>query len=166
MQKDRKSLCSLTSIAQLLIDHRKCILLANFLQDAVFFPATPAYQQQQSAYWSNQQAETRPACRILPHSNREVSITYLVTATFKCRFAIKGGGHAAFSGGSSIEGGVTIDLQRLNTTQVSTDRTTTAVGTGNRWIDIYQYLTPKSLSVVGGRVSDIGVSGLTLGGES
>ncbi|KAI4189499.1 MAG: hypothetical protein LQ348_003782 [Seirophora lacunosa] len=141
-----------------------CVLLANFLQNATFFPASPAYQQQQSAYWSTQQAETHPACRFLPSSAREVAIIYLVAATFKCKFAVKGGGHASFAGASSIEEGVTLDLQRLNTTQVNSEGTITQVGSGNRWINVYQYLTPKNLSVVGGRVSDIGVSGLTLGG--
>lgn len=40
----------------------------------------------------------------------------------------------------------------------------TRVGTGNTWIDVYDYLTPKNLSVVGGRVAAIGTGGLTLGG--
>ncbi|KAL8906887.1 MAG: hypothetical protein Q9207_001742 [Kuettlingeria erythrocarpa] len=122
------------------------------------------FQQQQSNYWSNQQAETQPTCHVLPRSAKEVAVAYLVTATFGCKFAVKGGGHASFGGASSIEDGITIDLQKLNTILVSADNTVTQVGAGNRWIDVYQYLTPKNLSVVGGRVSDIGVSGLTLGG--
>lgn len=127
-------------------------------------PTSLEFQQQQSNYWSNQQAETQPACRVLPRSAKEVAVAYLVTATFGCIFAVKGGGHASFGGASSIQDGITIDLQKLNITLVNSDNTVTQVGTGNRWIDVYQYLTPKNLSVVGGRVSDIGVSGLTLGG--
>lgn len=126
------------------------------MRNATFLPTNPEFQQQQASYWSNQQAETQPACRILPRSAKEVAVTYMVIVTFGCRFAVKGGGHASFGGASSIEDGITIDLQRLNTTLVNADNTVIQVGTGNRWIDVYQYLTPKNLSVVGGRVSDIG----------
>lgn len=134
------------------------------LRDDVFRSATPAFQQQQASYWSKQQAETQPACRVLPKSAKEVAAAYLIAAVFHCNFAVKGGGHAAFAGASSIHQGITIDLQNLNSTNVNSNRNVTQVGAGNRWIDVYQYLTPKHLAVVGGRVSDIGVSGLTLGG--
>ena len=121
--------------------------------------------QQQAGYWSLRQAETHPACRAAPKSAKEVAIAYLAAATFRCNFAVKGGGHAAFAGASSINNGLTIDLENLNTMTVNSDKNVTAIGTGNRWIDVYEYLTPQNLSVVGGRVSDIGVSGLTLGGK-
>lgn len=78
---------------------------------------------------------------------------------------MKGGGHAAFWGASSINGGITIDLQNLKTIDANIENTITRIGAGNRWINVYEYLTPKNLSVVGGRVSDIGVTGLTLGGH-
>ncbi|KAL8704947.1 MAG: hypothetical protein Q9225_008056, partial [Loekoesia sp. 1 TL-2023] len=141
-----------------------CTLLGALLRDVVFLPATAEYKQQQSSYWSNQQVETQPICRVLPNSAKEVAIVYLVTATFNCKFAVKGGGHAAFSGSSSIQTGITIDLQNLNSISVDAEKTITQIGAGNRWINVYEYLTPKNLSVIGGRVSDIGVSGLTLGG--
>lgn len=48
---------------------------------------------------------------------------------------------------------------------MSQDRATTQVGTGNRWEDVYAKLDPMKLAVIGGRNGDIGVGGLTLGGE-
>lgn len=48
--------------------------------------------------------------------------------------------------------------------KLSEDKTTLSVETGRVWSEVYEYLTPKNVSVVGGRVSDIGVGGLTLGG--
>lgn len=69
-----------------------------------------------------------------------------------------------FSGASNIDGGLTIDLLKLNQVTVSADQTQTSVGSGNRWIDVYSALDLKGLSVIGGRVADIGVGGLTLGG--
>jgi hypothetical protein len=37
------------------------------------------------------------------------------------------------------------------------------VGSGNRWKDVYTYLDQYAVTVVGGRVFDVGVGGLTLG---
>ena len=68
-------------------------------------------------------------------------------------------------GASNIQGGITIDLINLNSLSVSADKTTTYVGTGNHWRDVYSYLDPQNLAVIGGRNGDIGVGGLTLGGQ-
>ena len=38
------------------------------------------------------------------------------------------------------------------------------VGAGLVWDDVYSSLSPLNLTVVGGRVSGIGVAGLSLGG--
>jgi FAD/FMN-containing dehydrogenase len=93
-----------------------------------------------------------------------VAAALLVLELEACPFAVKSGGHAAFAGGSNIAGGVTIDLANLNGILVSSDQTQTSVGPGNRWSDVYSHLDPLGLSVIGGRVADIGVGGLTLGG--
>jgi FAD/FMN-containing dehydrogenase len=81
-----------------------------------------------------------------------------------CQFAVKSGGHGAFVGASNINGGVTIDLLNMNQISISADGTQTSYGTGNRWIDVYNKVESQGLAVVGGRVADIGVGGLTLGG--
>ena len=78
---------------------------------------------------------------------------------------MKSGGHAAFAGASNIQDGVTIDLNDLRQVEVIQDESVTKVGAGNRWLDVYSRLDPMGLSVVGGRVADIGVGGLILGGE-
>jgi FAD/FMN-containing dehydrogenase len=71
----------------------------------------------------------------------------------QCPFAVKSGGHAAFPGASSIEGGITVDLADMKERKLSDDGKTVAIGPGNRWLDVYDYLTPYNLAVVGGRVS-------------
>jgi FAD/FMN-containing dehydrogenase len=94
----------------------------------------------------------------------DVSIGLLSLRVANCRFAVKSGGHGPFYGASNINGGVTIDLLNMNQISVSADKTQTLIEPGNRWVDVYSYLQPKGLTVIGGRVSDIGVGGLTLGG--
>lgn len=78
-------------------------------------------------------------------------------------FAVKGGGHATNPGFSSTPG-VHISMTRFNSIVISTDQQTVEIGAGLTWTDVYAYLVPKGLNVVGGRQGDVGVAGLTLGG--
>lgn len=88
----------------------------------------------------------------------------LLAELFSCPFAVKSGGHAAFSGASNIQSGLSIDLGALNSITLSKDQTIASAGAGNVWVDVYDYLEPYGLSVIGGRVSTIGLGGLTTGG--
>jgi FAD/FMN-containing dehydrogenase len=78
-------------------------------------------------------------------------------------FAVKGGGHSANPGFSSTPG-VQIALSRLNSTTVNANDGTVEIGPGLTWDQVYETLGPIGVNVVGGRVTGIGVSGLTLGG--
>jgi FAD/FMN-containing dehydrogenase len=78
-------------------------------------------------------------------------------------FAVKSGGHATNPGFSSTPG-VHISMTRFNDIVISKDTQTVEIGAGLTWTDVYTYLVPKGLGVVGGRVNDVGVAGLTLGG--
>jgi len=110
------------------------------------------YKNFTSGYWSAQQVAVKPQCVFKPDKSLDVSIALLIARLTKCPFAIRGGGHGAFSGSSSIEGGVTISLESLKRIDTSPDKTTVSVGPGNRWVDVYQALEPQQLGVVGGRV--------------
>lgn len=44
-------------------------------------------------------------------------------------------------------------MVNLNQKKLSTDKKTFTVGPGNRWKEVYDYLTPYNLAIVGGRVS-------------
>jgi FAD/FMN-containing dehydrogenase len=111
-----------------------------------------------------QQRETFPSCRVVPISTEEVAKAVQVLVSHSCLFSIKSGGHSGISGASNIETGVTIDLSSLNHIEISDDKTIVLVGPGARWGEVYTQLALKDLAVVGGRVSDVGVGGLVLGG--
>ena len=110
---------------------------------------------------------------VKPQSTKDVSTAVFVLSLLsqatnfssECQFAIRSGGHTSWPGAANIQGGVTIDLARLNAVDVSIDRNSTGIGPGNRWIDVYTKLDALGLSVPGGRVADVGVGGLTTGGE-
>jgi FAD/FMN-containing dehydrogenase len=112
-----------------------------------------AYETFTNSYWSVQQATLGPYCIFKPASAAAVSISVLVARLTQCPFAVKSGGHAAFGGASSIEGGITIALEKLNQVTLSSDKKTAAIGPGNTWYDVYTQLESQNLTVIGGRVS-------------
>lgn len=141
-----------------------CASLKLLYGNAVLKEGSPAYESFTDAYWSVQQASVDPYCVFKPVSADQVSIAVLISRLSQCPFAVKSGGHAAFAGASSIEGGITIALEQIDDITLSKDKKTVAVGPGNKWFDVYTTLQPAGLAVIGGRVSGIGVGGLTLGG--
>jgi hypothetical protein len=76
----------------------------------------------------------------------------LLSRLTQCPFAVKGGGHAAFGGASSIDGGITVSMENFKKVVVSDDKTTADIGPGNTWVDVYTELEKSGVGVVGGRV--------------
>jgi hypothetical protein len=138
----------------------QCSVLSFLLPSEVVLSDSPNYRA--IPYWSAQQQALTPTCRIDVSSAQDIATTLQVSKLTSCPFAVKSGGHAAFAGGSSIENGI---LANLNEVKLSADRTTTRVGPGNNWGDVYEVLDSLGVSVVGGRESGVGAGGLTLGGE-
>ncbi|KAI0178636.1 FAD-binding domain-containing protein [Hypoxylon sp. FL1284] len=143
-----------------------CDTLASTLgADSVSFIGQETYSISRASFWSQQQAqETYPKCFVGPVEPDEVSIIILLSRATECPFAIKGGGHTAFKGSSNSNGGITIDLIRMNHVTLSADKKSVAIGPGNTWLDVYTTLEHFNLTMAGGRTATVGVSGLTLGG--
>ena len=147
-------------------------LSASSLGSKVFYPGAAAYASSHTSYFSNQEKALQPLCVVLPESADDVSQAVNVLSfannksSNKSRFAIRSGGHTPFAGSANIQSGVTIDLQRLDKVYVSSDRTQVSIGTGAKWGDAYQKLDAMGLAISGGRAANIGVGGLTLGGNS
>lgn len=127
------------------------------------FPNSTAYIAE-NTYWSNRQSEISPACFVTPRSTANVSTIIKSLNELQAPFTVKAGGHTAFTGGSNIDQGVTIDLLHLTDISVTNNSQTVSVGSGSRWIHVTETLDPLGLAVVGGRVADVGVAGLLLGG--
>lgn len=132
----------------------KCSSLERIYgSDKLLFDNSSAYDAFTSAYWSIQQGAVNPRCVFKPSSTIEVSSWLLIARLTQCPFAVKGGGHAAFAGASSIEGGITVSMERFNHVAVSNDKQYANVGAGTRWVDVYTTIEKSGVSVVGGRVS-------------
>lgn len=108
---------------------------------------------------------TVPHCIITPEIPEDVSAAIRCIFQWGVKFAVRSGGHSPNPGWSSVgEQGVLIDLQKLNQIALSSDGSRVSVGPGARWGDVYAALDSHGLSVIGGRVPDVGVAGLILGG--
>jgi FAD/FMN-containing dehydrogenase len=102
---------------------------------------------------------------VLAQSKNDVSLAIKTINFLKLKFATRSGGHSPNPGWSSIgEPGILIDLQKLNAISVSADKKVATIGPGQRWGEVYKTLDPYELSVVGGRIPQVGVGGLILGG--
>jgi FAD/FMN-containing dehydrogenase len=124
-----------------------------FGADKVLAEGVTAYSSFTGAYWSAQQGSLRPSCVFKPTKTLDVSTVVLVARLYQCLFAVKGGGHAAWAGASSIEDGITISLENFKQAVVASDKQTVDIGPGLRWIDVYKAVEKDGLSVAGGRVS-------------
>ncbi|KAF9894028.1 hypothetical protein FE257_009000 [Aspergillus nanangensis] len=130
----------------------------------LFAQDTSAYESFTSAYWSVQQEEVEPHCIFKPAKATDVSALILLSRLTQCPFAVKSGGHAAFAGASSSPGGITVWLKDINAVTLNADKSVASIGPGNTWSQVYSALESENLAVIGGRVSNIGVGGLTTGG--
>ena len=148
----------------------QCTALSLALGSKVSYPGHGVYVSSLRSYFSAQEAQLSPSCVVSPTSNKDVATAVKALAVVnalsksRCKFAIRGGGHTPWAGSANIDRGVTIDLRGMHHVSVNADQAIISVGSGAIWGDVYTYLDAMNLSVSGGRVSEVGVGGLTTGG--
>ena len=143
--------------------------LASSFPTQLHFPESVEYTAFSKSYFAAFENELSPGCVFQPESAREVAdfVKAFGSAQLSggAQLAIKGGGHTAWAGSANIEGGVTIDLSKLRGVKLSEDDPgTVLVAGGEQWANVYSALEAQGLAAAGGRVSKVGVGGLTLGG--
>ncbi|KAF4935493.1 hypothetical protein K4K60_007971 [Colletotrichum sp. SAR11_57] len=142
-----------------------CSVLSKKYPAQTFFNGSDGYTYEtQTQYWSAT-AYNSPACVFVPQNAQQVSFAVTTLTLSLTKFAVRSGGHMPVVGYNSIgSSGVLLSTSNLTTLAVSDDKATVSVGAGHRWRDVYSYLQPYGLAVVGGRIGGVGVSGLLLGG--
>ena len=105
----------------------------------------------------------RPALIICCHNHSDVITAVNFARTHNLLLAVRGGGHSV-AGHSTCDGGMVIDLSRMN--HVSVDQTARIVHVegGATLADMDKATQAVDLVVPAGAVSDTGIAGLTLGG--
>ncbi|KAK8063020.1 hypothetical protein PG997_015117 [Apiospora hydei] len=126
-------------------------------KDAV--DTAPLNQTAVEANWSKANV-AKPHCIVTPTSAHAVSVTIKALSFFQVKFAVRSGGHSPNPGFSSVDdGGVLLDLSKLDRMTLSEDKTILSVGPGQRWGKVYSFLDTYGLSVIGGRIPNVGVGG-------
>lgn len=130
------------------------------LADRAIAPGDTRYESVRHSYvWPG-----RPALVLQPGSAEEVSQAVLYAKAQSVPFTVRSGGHGV-SGRSTNDGGIVIDLRRLNTVDVIDPlRKRIRLEPGARWGEVAQKLAPFGLAMSSGDYGDVGVGGLATAG--
>ncbi|CAF1329966.1 unnamed protein product [Adineta steineri] len=102
-------------------------------------------------------------CSVEPGTTNDLAIIMKIIGKNRVPFGIKSGGHSLNPGFSSTKD-VHISMLRFSQVNYNPTDETVDVGPGLVWNDVYKQLQPYNVSVLGGRVSNVGVGGFLLGG--
>ena len=142
----------------------QCHDLSARFPELVSFPGTEVYDREQALYWTSQQADSRPACRLTPRNTHHTSEIMQHLHKHEIDFAIVSGGRGTADGASNIYHGVTLDLSLLSAVSYSYEKSSITVQSGARWKDVYELLDSQKVTASGARTGSVGVGGYLLGG--
>ncbi|TDL27762.1 FAD-binding domain-containing protein [Rickenella mellea] len=127
----------------------------------VYFPGALHYDDD-IYHWAASSIEDS-VCSVEPGSTQDVGKILQILGSTRTPFAVIGGGHSTNKGFSSTPG-IQIAMYRFSNITYNKNTGTADVGSGLIWDEVYTALEPFGVSVIGGRVTGVGVAGFTLGG--
>jgi FAD/FMN-containing dehydrogenase len=124
-------------------------------------PASPDYERLRKVW--NGTIDRRPAVVPRPETAPQVAAIVRLAAADGLSLAVRGGGHS-FPGFSTCDGGIVLDLSRMNRVTADAAERVADVGGGALLGDLDRAGARFGLVTPAGLVSHTGVGGLTLGG--
>ncbi|WP_033822482.1 FAD-binding oxidoreductase [Kitasatospora sp. MBT63] len=137
--------------------------LRSGLLGDVIGPGDSGYDEARAVF--NGMVDRRPAVIAQCADPRDVASAVAFARSHGLELSVRGGGHGV-TGAAVAEGGLVVDLRRMNSIQVDPQAGTARVGGGATMADLDRATQPYGLATTGGRASTTGVGGLTLGGGS
>ncbi|MFC6062115.1 FAD-binding oxidoreductase [Streptomyces ochraceiscleroticus] len=126
-------------------------------------PGDPSYDEHRSVF--NAMIDRRPAVIACCTTAEDIGRAVRWAREEGLEIAVRGGGHGV-AGTAVNDGGLVVDLRRMNGATVDPESRTARVGGGATMGDLDRAAGAHGLATTGGRVSTTGVGGYTLGGGS
>jgi hypothetical protein len=143
---------------------KACKEIAAATGDPVEYQGSKAYAKENRRYWSAASADLKPACIVFPSHKETVSkAVQVLLQNPSVQWAVKSGGHMPNPTFNSVAGGVLIAFSGMAKTYYDPTDNIALVEPGARWGEVVSALAPYGVTVVGGRIADVG-TGLLLGG--
>jgi FAD/FMN-containing dehydrogenase len=150
-------------MSQLAIDEATINGLRSTVGGEVVTPEGAAYEEARKVW--NGMVDRHPALIVQSASTEDVAAAVNFGRKNGLVISVRGGAHST-PGYSTCDGGIVIDLQPMNGVEVDPESRTARVQGGAKWADLDAATQEHGLAVTGGRVSDTGVGGLSLGSGS
>lgn len=129
----------------------------------VLLPGAPGYDDARVLF--NGAIDKRPGAIAQCTTPDDVALALEAARDAELEVSVRGGGHGV-AGKALTDGGLTVDLRRMNDVTVDADARTVRVGGGATISDLDNATAPYGLATTGGRASTTGIGGFTLGGGS
>lgn len=138
--------------------------ISNFrssLKGRLLFPGDDGYDEARTIW--NAMIDRRPAMIVQPNNVDDIVSTVNFARENGLVIAVKGGGHN-IAGNAISDGGVQLDLSKMNSVAIDKERRVANVGPGALLADFDREAQAQALATPLGINSTTGVAGLTLGG--
>ncbi|MGI8784845.1 MAG: FAD-binding oxidoreductase [Acidobacteriota bacterium] len=139
------------------------LLQKNVLGDVVLNNSPEYESRRRSMVWNAVKAERFPGAIVRVRSEADVSETIRFARTNQLKVAIRGGGHN-WHNAAIRQGGVLLDLSRLNQIQVDVEKRKAVVQPGVKGAAFIANLAPHGLAFPIGHSPKVGLSGFLLSG--
>jgi hypothetical protein len=130
--------------------------LARSVKGPVLTPRSSA-----GLVFNSRYADVRPLAVVRAAGPADVQACVKWAARHGVRIAARSGGHS-YAGYSTVQGGLVVDLRRLDSVSLSGRRVT--AGPGTQLIELYAALARRGATVPGGSCPTVALGGLALGG--
>jgi hypothetical protein len=137
--------------------------LVKLIEGTVIRVGDPGYDATLNI--DNGRISHRPYLVAIASTARDVASIVRYCSEHDLRLTTKAGGHSA-AGYCLNSDGIVLDLSNLNSIQSTAHGSRLTVGTGSRWINVYDYLQQQKSEymVVGGGCGTVGLGGYLLAG--
>jgi FAD/FMN-containing dehydrogenase len=136
-------------------------ILASRLRGPLLSPGSPGFDEARRVW--NAMIDRRPALISQCLGAADVIASVVYARERGLMLSVRGGGHNV-SGSAVVDGGLMIDLSRMQAVRVAPCRKMVQVGPGATWAHVDAETQAFGLATTGGVVATTGVGGLTLGG--